>query len=211
MDTSTLILNSAKFNKVEDLVFSLDLISDLIKEDIQKICRAKSLFFSDFEASFKVALNQTKNTIKKKNLTGVKRFFSCTNLKEALKWLQARIINNMINASNIKHNFGFKAPIFGSLEDYNISKSYDIDKEIEIEKMMKMDKEEIKKGLKKVWEEGKYDPDFDLQDLQDLCEKYNVNLYDVVDKKELELPNIGTYKLNNGLKQTFFLYEEGGA
>jgi len=208
MDTPTLISNSGKFKNVEDLYLNIDLISDLIKEDIQKICASKSLFFSDFEASFKVALSQTKYTLLKRNLRGVTRFFNCSNLKEALKWLQARLINNMLNANNLKHNFSFKAPVFGSLEDYNISKTYDIDREIEIEKMKKMDKETIKEGLRKVWNEGKIDEDFDLVDFKYLCLKYKINLYDIIDKRELELPNIGILRLKNGLKQGYFVMEE---
>ena len=205
MDTTTIIASSKKFKNVEDLYLNFDLISDLLKEDIQKICVAKSLYFADFEASFKVALSQTKKTLVKKNLRGVKRFFSCTNLKDALKWLQSRILNNMLNATCTKHKFAFKPPKIRDFEDYNISKDYDLDEEILLEDLKKIDKETLKKNLKKVWDEAKFDEDFDMQDLKDLCKKYKIDLYEVVTKEELETPNLGLIE-QNGLKQSYLIF-----
>jgi len=149
MDTISLIKNSTKFNKVEDLYLNFDLISELIKDDLLKICKSKNLYFSDFEASFKVALVQTKKTLSKTNLKGVQKFFDCPNIESALKWLQSRIINNMLNSNYLKHNFAFKAPIFESLKNYNINKTYDIEKEMELENLVKIDKKELIQGLKK--------------------------------------------------------------
>ncbi len=205
--TSELIINSKKFTKVEDLYLNFDLISDLLKEDVQRICLAKNIFFSDFDASFATSVAQTRATLTKKHLRAIKkRFFACKNLKSAINFLISRILNNMLNANDTKRKFAFKAPKFASLEDYNISKSYNIDTEIELENLENTDKEIIKQGLKKVWEDGKFDADFDLQDLKDLCSKYNINLYNVIDEKELELPNLGTYQLESGLKQGFFVF-----
>ena len=209
--TSELIINSKKFTKVEDLYLNFDLISDLLKEDVQRICIAKNIFFSDFDASFKFSVAQTRATLTKKYLHAIKKFFDCKNLKIAINFLVARLLNNMKNANDTKRKFAFQAPKFTSLEDYNINKSYNIDDEIELENLEKTDKKRLKKGLKKVWNESKFDADFDLQDLKDLCNKYNVNLYDVVDEKELELPNIGTYELESGLKQGFFVFDEEAA
>ena len=208
MDTTTLILNSGKFKTTEDLYKNLDFIADLIKEDLQNICKAKRIFFSDFEASFKVALSQTKETLLKKNLKGVKKFFGCTNLKESLRWFRNRLLNNMQNANNLKHSFAFKPPKFSDFEDYNISKDYDLDLELEIEEIEKFDKETIKKALKKVWKEAKFDPDFNFDDLKDLCNKYKINLYDIIDKEELKAPRIGFFKKENGLKQGYFIFDE---
>jgi len=213
MDTSTysygssLIINSGKFKIIEDLIYKIDLIGEVLREDIERICKARKFYFSDFEASFKVGLSQTKLTLTKKNLKAVKKFYSCKNLKKALEWLQSRILNNMRLAANLKHKFAFEAPKFGAFEDYNISKYYDIDTEIEIENLQKMNKNELIKGLRRVWEEDKYDEDFDLQDLKDLCLKFDISLYDVISKKELELPNIGNFKLGNGKKQTFLIFD----
>ena len=208
MDTFSLISNSKKFGRIEDLHKNIELIAELLKEDINNICKAKNIYFSDFEASFKTALSQTKKTLHKKNLKGVKRFFNCSNLKDGLKWFRNRLINNMENASNLKHKFAFEAPSFTTFEDYNISRSYDIDREIELENLEKMDKETIKQGLRKVWEEGRTDTDFDFQDLKDLCLKYNISLDEVVRKEELELPNIGSYGLKSGAKQTYLMLDE---
>ncbi len=208
MDTATLIIDSGKFKKVEDLFLNFDLISDLLKEDISRICQSKNIFFSDFDASFKASVAQTRATLTKKHLRAIKkRFLGCSNLKNALKFLTGRLLNNMRNANDTKHNFAFKAPKFTGFEDYNINKSYNIDDEIELENLEKKDKVILKEGLKKVWEDGKFDADFDLQDLKDLCFKYKISLYDVIDEKELELPNIGTLRLESGLKQGFFCFD----
>ena len=211
MNTADIIVNSPKFTKVEDLFLNFDLISDLLKEDVLKICTSKNIFFSDFEASFKVSVAQTRETLTKKHLRAIKRFFGCKNLKTAIDFLVSRLLNNMRNANAEKHNFAFKAPKFTDVEDYNINKSYDIDTEIELENLQKADKDILKEGLKKVWSESKFDADFDLQDLKDLCAKYKISLYDVIDEKELELPNLGTLRLDNGLKQGFFVFDEEAA
>ncbi len=212
MDTTAeLIINSNKFKKVEDLFLNFDLISDLLKEDVQRICTSKNIFFSDFDASFAISVFQTRATLLKKHLRAIKkRFFNCSNLKNALKFLTERLLNNMKNANSEKHNFAFQAPKFTDIKDYK-GKSYDIDTEIELENLEKKDKVILKEGLKKVWNESKFDADFDLQDLKYLCSKYNVSLYDVVDEKELELPNLGTYELESGLKQGFFVFDEEAA
>ena len=205
--TAELIINSSKFKKVEDLYLNFDLISDLLKEDVQKICSSKNIFFSDFDASFATSVAQTRATLTKKHLVAIKRFFDCKNLKSALNFLVARLLNNMLNANDVKRKFAFKAPKFTDVKDYTINKSYNIDTEIELENLENTNKDILKQGLKKVWEDSKFDADFDLQDLKDLCLKYNVNLYDVIDEIELELPNLGTYELDSGLKQGFFVFD----
>ncbi len=211
MDTLTLISNSKKFKTTQDLYKNLDIIAELLKEDISNICEAKQIFFADFEASFKVALSQTKETLLKKNLKGVKKFFGCTNLKESLKWFRNRLINNMKNANDTKRKFAFQPPIFSDFKDYNIITNYNLDDEIEIENLLKIDKVIIKQALRKVWESSKYDPDFNLQDLKDLCSKYKINLLDILNKEELETPRIGFYIKENGLKQGYFIFDEVAA
>jgi len=207
MDTISLIANSGKFKTTQDLYKNIDILASLLKQDLENICKAKSLFFSDFEASFKVALSQTKKTLRKKNLKGVKKFFR-SNLQESLRLLRNRLLSNMKNANNLKYSFAFNPPVFSSFEDYNISKDYDLDLELEIEEIEKFDKETIKKALKKMWKEAKFDPDFNFDDLKDLCNKYKINLYDIIDKEELKAPKIGFYKKENGLRQGYFIFDE---
>ena len=45
---------------------------------------------------------------------------------------------------------------------------------------LKLDKSIIKKGLLKVWEEARYDKDFDYIDFTELCVKYGFDVDEVV-------------------------------
>jgi len=203
------ILQKSKMIKtVEDIYLNFDLISDLIKEDVLKICKSKNENFADFDASFAASVRQTKLTLSKKHLKAIKKFYNCKNVKNAVNFLIQRIINNMKNAGNLKHKFAFNPPKFGDFNENYISKNYDIHQHLEIENMQELDEETLKNGLKKVWEDGKFDTDFDLQDFENLCSKYNVNLYDIASKEELEIPNLGSYELKNGAKQTFLFFDE---
>jgi len=206
MYTVEVIENSKKFGTVEDILTYFYPICDLLKDDVFKICKAKNIYLADFEASYAVAVQQTKLTLDKKYLKAIKKFYKCKNVKSAINFLIQRILNNMKNAGNTKHKFAFKPPKFGDFDINNISNTYVLDEEIEIENLQKLDKETLKKGLKRVWEEAKFDEDFDLEDLKNLCSKYNINLYNVIKKEELESPNFGSYELKNGTKQTFLVF-----
>mgnify|MGYP006316156589 FL=1 len=51
---------------------------------------------------------------------------------------------------------------------------------IQILDIQKLDKSIIKKGLLKVWEEARYDKDFDYIDFTELCVKYGFDVDEVV-------------------------------
>jgi len=54
--------------------------------------------------------------------------------------------------------------------------------------LRKIDEKKIKKGLKKVWYESKYDKDFDKNDFKELCKKFKKGVTDVITIDEFNQP-----------------------
>ena len=201
------ILQKSKMIKtVEDIYLNFDLISDLIKEDVLKICKSKNENFADFDASFAASVRQTKLTLSKKHLKAIKKFYNCKNVKNAVNFLIQRIINNMKNAGNLKHKFAFNPPKFGELHE-NIASSKDDFEALEMElELQKIDKTEIKNGLKKVWENAVTDMYFDLEDFEILCNKNGFESVEVLGYDPYELPNIKTEQTESGYSQLVLFF-----
>ena len=62
---------------------------------------------------------------------------------------------------------------------YNQGNNY-LENEVLLFELERLDREIIKTGLKKVWDEAKYDEDFDYVDFSELCTKYGFDADEVV-------------------------------
>ena len=174
------LLKSKKINNVNDLLANVDAIIDILKEDIFKISKSKKLHFYDFDFIYSAAVSILKTQIQKKHLSGVKRFFNFDNIEDNLKWLVSRIINNMRNfTTNPKYKLFLNLKKIDIYRDNNQGNNY-LENEVLLFELERLDREIIKTGLKKVWEEARYDKDFDYIDFIELCEKYGFDVDDVV-------------------------------
>jgi hypothetical protein len=111
-----------------------------------------------------------RDAINKKNSL----FYSLCTSEKVINWLISRYINlfvslttnskykDYLNITQIKMNF------VDNIVSYN---SY-IDEILEFEKLKKWPKKEIKKVLKKVWEEAEYN--FDKEEFIELCQQINL-------------------------------------
>jgi hypothetical protein len=156
-------------------------VTDIIKDDVYKIAKSKRIYFYDFDFAYSCSVEIIKEQLLKKHLQGIQRFFNFDNLENGLKWFISRILNNM---RNITTNTNFK--LFINLKISNFEyKVYadndDFEKMIQILDIQKLDKLIIKKGLSKVWQEARYDKDFDYIDFTELCQKYGFEADDVVE------------------------------
>jgi hypothetical protein len=115
-------------------------------------------------------------TIKQLN----KRYFFelCDDNLLILKKVKSRIVNNIRNyfSPTRKVNYQqFQNSIFQT-ENY-----YEIFEEIIFElDFKKIDQEKLKLGLKNVWEDVVSDMDFDMQDFENLCDKFGFTPLDVL-------------------------------
>ncbi|PRM96733.1 hypothetical protein [Aliarcobacter cryaerophilus] len=79
--------------------------------------------------------------------------------------------------------------------------------EIDLEKI---DRETIKIGLKKVWENSIVDMDFDMQDFQDICEKFGFRSLDILNYDPYSFAfKITKESLNNNFYQLTLVFDEG--
>ena len=180
MNAIEILINYSKLETVQNLVDNIDLVTDIIKDDVYKIAKSKRIYFYDFDFTYGCSVEIIKEQLLKKHLQGIQRFFNFDNLENGLKWFISRILNNM---RNITTNTNFKLFINLKISNFEYEvyeKKDDFEKIIQILDIKKLDKTRIKKGLYKVWQEARYDKDFDYIDFIELCEKYGFDVDDVV-------------------------------
>ena len=94
-----------------------------------------------------------------------------------------------------------KYKIFLNLEkidiyrDNNQGNNY-LENEVLLFELERLDREIIKTGLKKVWDEAKYDEDFDYVDFSELCTKYGFEPDKVVCSHASALIQFKKYKID---------------
>ena len=138
-------------------------------------------------------------------MRSIKRFFEYDSLENALKWIISRIINNAVNISTNKKYKLYTAPQFCILHE-NIESSNDIDMLLLNDYLIKFDKNTLKIGLKKVWEDSKYDQDFDYEDFEELCCKFGFNANEVVGSHIFEEPKLSKHEVGIGQFQLKLLF-----
>ena len=174
------ILNhSNKIKTINDLLNHFDSIVEIARDDVYKIAKSKRLLFSDFDFAYADAVDMLRNQLQKSHLKGISRFLKCGNITNAVSWLVERLLNNMRNITTNKKYKLFCRVNFVELHE-NISIVNDNNRSIELLDLEKVDKKTIKKGLKEVWNEAKYNNDFDNKDFEELCCKFKLNTREVV-------------------------------
>lgn len=83
---------------------------------------------------------------------------------------------------------------------------FDDFKHVEIENdLKKMDKETLKNGLKKAWNDEIGD-DFDIFDFEKLCQDFNFNPADVLGYDPREVPEFTTHAVTGRHQQLAFVF-----
>ena len=125
-----------------------------------------------------------------------------------LNKIKSRIVNNIRNYFS-----PFRKINYTQFNDY-LYVTEDLDDTfekivLEID-LQKIDRETIKIGLKKVWENSIVDMDFDMQDFQDICEKFGFRTLDILNYDPYSFAfKITKESLNNNLYQLALFFDEG--
>ena len=85
----------------------------------------------------------------------------------------------------------------------------DIEDVIEFEKLQKLPREQIKEALKLVWEDSYLDSSFNIDDMKELCQKFQLSLFDVFGYEPSEVPILGKKLDQYGNDQLFLQFDEG--
>ena len=127
-----------------------------------------------------------------------------------------KIIHKIMSriTNNIKNYFSPHRKInYTQLNDYLHVKEdlYDTFEKIVLEiDLQKIDRETIKIGLKKILENSIVDMDFDMQDFQDICEKFGFRSLDILNYDPYCFAfKITKESLNNNCYQLTLFFDEG--
>ncbi len=125
-----------------------------------------------------------------------------------LNKIKSRIVNNIRNYFS-----PFRKINYTQFNDYLYVTEdlYDTFEKIVLEiDLKKIDRETIKIGLKKVWEDAVGDIDFDLQDFEELCKKFGLRTLDILNYDPYSFAfKITKESLNNNLYQLALFFDEG--
>ncbi len=145
-----------------------------------------------------------KDAVKKKNTL----FNSFCSSEKVIEWIINRYINIFVSIStNKKYKEYTDITKIRIRFDQDIAfYSSDIEEEIEFEKLKKLPKESIKKALEKVWEDSKYDLDFDYLDFEELCCEFEFDANEVVGSHAFEEPKFSKYQVSNKHYQLELLF-----
>lgn len=174
------ILNhSNKIKTINDLLNNFDSIVEIAREDIFRIAKSKKIYFADFDYTYADAVEMLRNQLAKLKLKGIRRFLGFEIVANAVSWLITRILGNMRNITTNQKYKLYCAPSFGQLHE-NIKSNDELEAVLELIELEKLNRDILKKGLKDVWDDAKYDSDFDFEDFEELCCKFMFNAREVV-------------------------------
>lgn len=201
-----ILIHNSKLRTMEDLKSNIDAVIELARDDVKRVAKSKSKFFADFDSTFSIASKMLKSTISKVHLKGVKRILSCEKIDETANWIVARLLNNMQNITQ-NNNYAnyFKIDIKDDV-DYRLICEDDDFMQIDIKNdLQKIDRDTLKIGLKKAWNEGMYD-DFDVFEFEKLCKDFDFNSFDVLGYDPKEIPKFTTLAVAGGHQQLAFVF-----
>lgn len=123
-----------------------------------------------------------------------------------LKKIKSRIVNNMRNYFSPTRRINY----FQFQNSFHqIENSYEIFDEIILEiDLKKINRETLKNGLKKVWEDDISGIDFDLSDFEALCTKYGFRPLDVLIYNPYIIPQMSKEACNNGNYQLVLVFND---
>lgn len=206
MELVEIINHCYKIKTIDDILLYYDEVIDLAKDDVKKIAEAKRLFFYDFDYVYKVAAGILKKQLSKTHLRAIKALYTCDNLDQVLAWLVSRLLNN---SRNISHNARYSEYV--NIQEYFHETIAHIDSNIELEIMIdeieKLCPKSIKEGLNKLYFDVVFDKDFDLEDFEKLCNKYNFESKDVLGFHPRERPNMAVELTESGNSQLVLLFD----
>ena len=125
-----------------------------------------------------------------------------------LNKIRSRIVNNIRNYFSPVRRINYTQ--FNNYLDFTQDLDDAFEKIVLEIDLQKIDRETIKIGLKKVWEDAVGDIDFDLQDFEELCKKFGLRTLDILNYDPYSFAfKITKESLNNNLYQLALFFDEG--
>ncbi|MGH2277531.1 hypothetical protein ACRCD7_00155 [Aliarcobacter sp. ERUVET-7] len=122
-----------------------------------------------------------------------------------LNKIRSRIVNNIRNYFSPVRRINYTQFNNYLIQIEDSDNTFEkIVQEIDLEKI---DRETIKIGLKKVWENSIVDMDFDMQDFQDICEKFGFRTLDILNYDPYILPQMSKEACNNANYQLVLVFD----
>ena len=116
-----------------------------------------------------------------------KLFSNLCSSQKTVAWIIDRWVNTFINLTS---NPAYKeyidiSKIKIAFNDEISTTHSNIEDILEFEKLQKLPKEQIIKALKLIWEEGYFDSSLDVEDIEELCQKFDLNIKDIFGTNDL--------------------------
>lgn len=200
-----ILSHSNKINTIDDLLNNFDSIVEIARDDIFRIAKSKRIYFADFDFTYSDAVEMLRNQLQKSDLKGIRRFLGFKNIANAGSWLIERLVNNMKNITTNQKYKLYCAPSFGQLHE-NIKSNDELEAVLELIELEKLNRDILKKGLKDVWDDAKYDSDFDFEDFEELCCKFMFNAREVVGSDTLAQLKFSKSQVSNKHSQLELLF-----
>ena len=136
-----------------------------------------------------------------------KLFSNLCSSEKTVAWIIDRWINTFIN---ITSNPAYKEYIDISkikIAFDEISTSYtNLEEILEFEKLQKLPQEQIIKALRFIWKEGYFDSSLDVEDIEELCQKFDLNIKDVFGNCDLVKLNLKKEQTESGHSQLALVF-----
>jgi len=208
MTTPDLLSESGKFKTFNDILQNYDLIADLAGDDVQRMLQKKGKIVAEgFDEYYRAATENFRKTMQKvtrnnERLKGIEKiynFCSENRIRNAIAKVVSRISGQTENEldPNRKNSLAWRKK----------NMKYEIETISEIDmtdmELQKMSRTTLIVGLADLWEREIFNLDFDLADLENLCDSHRISLHEVVDR--IEQPEMGMQKNESGHSQTFLI------
>lgn len=201
------IIKQSNIKTVDDFIKNIDQILDVAKEDTLRYFMSENKKTSDFDFYYGQAAQEIKKTLKNLNLRKIKELFEQKNLENFCVFLVVRLKNKIVSLGTDQNlKLYAKAPLLVDFEDgFNFNNENQI-QNIEIEDFLqKIEKDKLKNGLKKAWNDGFYNGFGDFEFSQ-LCLKFGFTPVEILGYDPSEIPEIEAQTSTNGRKHLAFVF-----
>jgi len=92
MTNIKILVNSKKFEKVEDILQNFELVAEILKEDVIKTLAKANVTTTAIDDYYAVATKKIKENLKnKRHLRGIRKLISCKDAEQRLKILLSKL------------------------------------------------------------------------------------------------------------------------
>lgn len=205
---SQILPSCPKIQNQKDWITRIDAILELSREDVFRLLKSdSSKYVADFDYFFGQACEMFKETIVKPNLRKNIEIFEGGRIEDFAAHVVSRIKNLIVslgsNPAYIRSVIGVFRANFDEGQDFqeeHFLKNLEID-----DFLQKIDEDKIKEGLKKAYQNG-VGGSIDLNEAEYLCQKYSLNLTEILGYDPYETTEMGQEQAKSGNFQLVLIF-----